>query len=323
MAVITYHSQKAQIIMEFKKIPIITDYSTQGHLGQNSNRLNVHWDLNTVCQLKCGYCYARNNYGKEWGQLVSKENIDKVMEALSRSTLPFNLGLLGGEPTLSPHYNYVIQKIRTLEKFSHVYVTTNAERDLSTIETDGVAFLFSYHPADCTSDENFLKNVKYIKDKGNKCKVNIIIHPNRKFWPKSLNMAKAVQELGVKIHPHFIYGNWNRKLYKYHEGMYEYFSIFGELEKDVKYDDDLFNDYEIYKYGLTKFTGWSCWNNNYEVDVRGNVVKFCREEGTETSNLFRDLDYFKRITEIKPMICPHNECNCDGLLKQLKTRDPQ
>lgn len=307
--------------MALINIPIITDYGTQGHLGQNANLLNVHWDIVTLCQLKCGYCYARNTYGKEWNKIASKDIIDSVIEALSRSTLPFNLGLLGGEPTIAPHYNYILEKISKIEKFNRVYVTTNGERDLREINTDNVAFLFSYHPADCTSDERFIDNVKYIKDKGNKLKVNILLHPNRKHWKKSRDMAITIQNMGVKIHPHFVYAHWDRKLMKVHDGFFEYFEMFGDLERDIEFDNDMFNDFEVYKYGLTKFKGWSCWNNNYEVDVKGNVVKFCKEENTETSYLPHDLDYFKRIGNVEPMICPHNECNCDGLLKLKKVRN--
>ena len=306
--------------MEFNK-PNIENYKSQGHLQQDKNRLNIHWDSLTICQLKCSYCYARNNYGKEWNKLASKKIIDKIIEALSRSTLPFNLGLLGGEPTLGPYYNYIIEKVQSLDKIHKIYVTTNAEKDLRTVKTEGVAFLFSYHPSECTSDENFINNVKYILQQGNQIKVNILIHPNKKYWEKSLNMARIIQSLGIKIHPHFVHTKWDRKLHKYNDGVWEYFEEFKDLEKDIRYDDDFFNDYEVYKNSLTKFKGWSCYNNNYEIDVNANVVQFCREENSMTSNLLNDLDYFKRITTTKPMTCPHNECNCDGLLKLLKEKN--
>ena len=315
MEVITFHSRKQTLIM-----PKIEDYNTQGHAQQNQDLLNVHWDIVTVCQLKCGYCYARNTYGKDWGKISSRKTIDKVIESLSRSTLPFNLGLLGGEPTLSPHYDYIVEKIQGLEKFNRVYLTTNGEKDLRKINTNVTGILFSYHPADCTSNENFVSNVKYIHSTGQKLKVNILLHPNKRHWEKSLNMAKTIQNLGVKIHPHFVYAHWDRKLMRVHDCFFEYFKLFKELERDIEYNDDLFNDFEVYQHGLTKFKGWSCWNNNYEVDVHGNVVKFCKEENTETSDLTKDLNYFNRIKSTQAMICPHQECNCDGLLKLKKVR---
>lgn len=312
----------AEIIYLFQNRAIILDnYTIQGHLQQNKDRLNIHWDTLTICQLECSYCYARNLKGKEWGKFTPKKTIDKIIDALSKSYLPFNLGLLGGEPTIGPYYNYIIDKVLSLDKINKIYVTTNAEKDLSTIRTSDIAFLFSYHPADCTSDENFLKNVKYIIQQGNQLKVNIILHPNKKFWEKSLNMAKEIMNLNVKIHPHFLHSLWERKLYRYNKELWNYFSIFKDLEKDICFNEDKFNDYEVYKNGLTKFKGWSCYNNNYEIDVEGKVVQFCRTENTSTIDLTKDSDFFEKITAIEPMFCPYNECNCDGLLKLKKTRN--
>ena len=70
------------------------------------------------------------------------------------------------------------------------------------------------------------------------------------------------------------------------------------------------------------FTGMHCWNNNYEVDVYGNVVQFCKDRVNDGSNLERDPNYFARIGQTNPMVCPHSACNCDGLLKQLKIMNP-
>jgi len=92
MGTITYRSQNRGLRMESK--PCMTKYNTQGHLSQDKDRLNVHWDIITICQLKCGYCYARNTYGKDWGKIASIKVIDKILESLGRSTLPFNLGLI-------------------------------------------------------------------------------------------------------------------------------------------------------------------------------------------------------------------------------------
>ena len=87
-----------------------------------------------------------------------------------------------------------------------------------------------------------------------------------------------------------------------------------------KIDDDFFNDYIIFRDKLTNFKGWNCYNNNYEIDVRGNVVKFCMPK-TDNINLISNRDFFKNITKTVPMVCPHKACNCDGLLKQLKIKN--
>ena len=119
------------------------EYSKQHHKDQDPDHINVHWDVLTICQLHCSYCYARNEYGEKWGQLGNRQMVDGVLEALRRSTLPFNLGLLGGEPTLSPHYHYILEQLEKIEQYKKVYVVTNAERDLSMHpDHKGLAFLF-------------------------------------------------------------------------------------------------------------------------------------------------------------------------------------
>lgn len=295
------------------------NYSRQHHIQQDPDHINVHWDTLTICQLQCSYCYARNEYGKEWGKISSKQIIDGVIEALKRSSLSFNLGLLGGEPTIGPHYHYILERLHELEKFNRVYVVTNAEKDLTDHpQYDRLAFLFSYHPADCTDRERFLNNIKLMVSRGNQCKVNIMLHHDKNLWPKIKEMFEICQGIeGLKIHPHFIYGNGIQNLFNYRPAFWEYFSFLENFERDLAYDNDLFNDYIVFRDKLTNFQGWNCYNNNYEIDVRGNVVKFCLDKSDHV-NLLHDPDFFKRIEKTVPMTCPHRACNCDGLLKQLK-----
>jgi sulfatase maturation enzyme AslB (radical SAM superfamily) len=301
--------------MKFKK---------QHHIQQDPDHINIHWDTLTVCQLKCSYCYARNEYGKEWGKISSKEVIDAVVESLSRSSLNFNLGLLGGEPTLGPYYYYILDKITNLEKNNKIYVVTNAEKDFTDHLDYGekIAFLFSYHPKDCTNRERFINNMKLMINRGYKCKVNIMLHHDKNFWPDIKEMFEICKDIdNLKVHPHFIYGKSISELFNYRKNFWEYFKFLEDYqEKELVYDDEVFNDYQIFNQKLTNFKGWNCWNNNYEIDVRGNVVKFCLDKKTGVS-LLRDPDFFKKIEKTIPMICPHNSCNCDGLLKQYKEKN--
>lgn len=309
MGVITFHFRSHLITME---------YNRQHHIQQEPDHLNIHWDTLTICQLNCSYCYARNEYGDKWGKLASKPVIDAVIKALSKSTLSFNLGMLGGEPTLSPYYTYIIEEIQKLKNSLNLYVTTNGYKDLTSHPVyDNFAFLFSYHPADCVDKSLFTRNVKSSYNRGIQTKVNVMLHHDERLWPDIKQTIDTFLSMGIKVHPHFLYTHSSRKLFKYKPEFWEFFNFLEDLDKELVYDNDHFNDYQIYKNGMTSFTGWSCYNNNYEVDVYGNVVQFCRDR-KEHVNLTRDTDFFKRITHTKPMTCLHSACNCDGLLKQLK-----
>lgn len=297
------------------------NYNIQHHIEQDPDHINVHWDIITICQLDCSYCYARKQYGEKWGKIVSKETIDTVLEALSRSSLNFNLGLLGGEPTLSPHYYYILDRVQEFDNNNGIYVVTNGERDFSTHKKyDNLAFLFSYHPADCTDRDKFINNIRGMVEQGYKCKVNIMLHHDKKYWDiikETFDLCATID--GLKIHPHFIYSGTSRKLFHYRENFWQFFKFLSELPGELVYDTDLKNDYQIYHDGLTNFEGWDCYNNNYEILYNGSVARFCTPNRVAV-NLSDDPDFFRRIQKTAPMTCPYNECNCDGLLKQLKVR---
>jgi MoaA/NifB/PqqE/SkfB family radical SAM enzyme len=293
------------------------DYTQQHHVDQDPDHINIHWDLLTVCQLNCSYCYARNEYGDAWGKLSKREIVDGVLESLRRCSLSFNLGLLGGEPTLSPHYYHVLDSLQDMPQYNRVYVVTNAERDLTKHpEYKGLAFLFSYHPADCTDVNKFLSNLKFVHNKGWQVKVNVMLHHGREYWPKIKHMIDVCDSMGIKVHPHFIYGKNVHTLFHYRKDFWDYFAFLKDRERELMYDNDLKNDFEIFSERLTNFQGWNCYNNNYEVNVEGEVIKFCLDQ--RRTSLLDNPDFFKSITSTVPMVCPHSACNCDGLLKQLK-----
>lgn len=294
------------------------NYSKQHHKDQVPDHINIHWDVLTLCQLKCSYCYARKEYGTEWGKLGSREVVDTVLAALEQSSLSFNLGLLGGEPTLSPHYYYILDRVSQFKQSNKIYVVTNAEKDLTSHPYyERLAFLFSYHPADCTDVDRFVNNMRLMVERGSQCKVNIMLHHDRNLWPKVKEMFEIASSIpGLKIHPHFIYGKDVHTLFHYRKDFWEYFSFLKDFDRELMYDNDLKNDFEVFSEQLTNFQGWDCYNNNYEIDVYGRVIKFCLD-GSRTS-LKDNPEFFKNITKTIPMTCPFAACNCDGLLKQLK-----
>jgi hypothetical protein len=149
-----------------------------------------------------------------------------------------------------------------------------------------------------------------------------MLHHDKKLWPLIKEMFEICAGIeGLKVHPHFLYGNSIQKLFNYRQEFWDYFRFLENVEKELVYDDQLFNDFEIFDKKMTNFKGWSCWNNNYEIDVDGKVIQFCNLNGNDKHDLLKDPDFFKRIAKTKPITCPHSACNCDGLLKQLKVKN--
>jgi len=311
--------------MDFKEC---TKQLGKDHLVQ---RLYVHWDITTFCQYKCSYCYARKEYENKWMQPGNWEKQQRVIEELSKSTLPIFLGLLGGEPTMHPRYWQLLEKLITdfLPKhdMNRLYITTNAARDLEFFEKhiydSKIRFLWSYH-AEYADSKDFLEKVKAIAKKGFKNRVNIMLHPNKKYW-KDLKWIfielKKLQNIGfdIELHPHFIYTDVHNTI-KYSNEFYKFFDFIQketpkEFEFYVNGKQYDFSDIEVFENKYNRFKYWKCWNNNYEINLDCKVNQFCFEEKHEIPK-----DFFKNITTIIPVICKHDYCSCDGLLKIKKEK---
>lgn len=311
--------------------PIFIKASGVDHYIQ---RLYVHWDVTTLCQYSCTYCYAKKQYKTKWGKPGNWEHHQYIVDELAKSSLPVFLGLLGGEPTLHQRYFELLELIQTKvlhHPDSRLYITTNGGRSTEFFDKhkpgDGKTYmLWSLHPEYVSDEdetfENFYNNIVLMHSKGYKTKINVMLHPGRKFWASTLRMYQKLNELDFAIlHPHFIYGGFDKDV-RYKKDFYEYFQCLeNQREKEFVFStaekEYIMSDYEIFKNKLNQFKGWNCWQNNFEIRNDGRISDQCFDRsGKELTP-----DFFKNITEVKPKTCPHNYCSCDGLMKIYKERN--
>lgn len=307
------------------------DFIKAGGVDHYVQRLYVHWDVNTLCQYKCTYCYARKQYGSEWGRLGDWDKQLRVIDELSKSSLPVFLGLLGGEPTLHQRYEELVDRIIKdvlWHEDSRLYITTNGHRDTEWFkkqrDSNGkIYMLWSIHPeyVDEAQFEQLYQSIITMHNKGYKTKVNLMLVPAKRYWKQIRYMYDKLSELDYCIlHPHFIYSGFDQDV-NYKKEFYEHFEflkdqnvkefVFSTTEKDY-----IFSDYEIFSQGYNQFKGWKCWQNNYEIRYDCRISDQCFNRQAEEI----PVDFFKNITEVKPKICPHNFCSCDGLMKINKER---
>jgi radical SAM protein with 4Fe4S-binding SPASM domain len=94
--------------------------------------------LTTLCNRKCKYCFANgkidyNDKGKT-SYYISLENINKVINYFKHSD-ERNISLLGGEPTIHPDFDKIIDIVKALD--IHINIFTNGlipEKALKAIE---------------------------------------------------------------------------------------------------------------------------------------------------------------------------------------------
>jgi MoaA/NifB/PqqE/SkfB family radical SAM enzyme len=311
------------------------DFVKQYDIKHKIQRLYVHWDVSTQCNFKCTYCYAMKDYGDQWGKIDNWWKQKLVINNIARAKLPVFLGLLGGEPTIHPEYEELIELCHNAissKPDGRLYVTTNGSQSneffIKHKFYEQMYFLFSFHPEYRgkygNKFEKFIDNIKVAVNSGFKCKVNVMLHTNEKFWSDTHYVVDELEKIpGLEIHPHFLYADGDvHKLESYGDEFYEQFSRFKSYPGYFTFEDSsgkrlVLNDYNIFQHEQTSFKGWDCWNNNYEISYDGVIHRVCFDEGV---NALKDIFYFKNIEKVCPVKCPHTSCNCDGLLKIYKEK---
>lgn len=314
----------------------MNNYVKQYDTKHKVQRLYIHWDVSTQCNFKCTYCYAMKDYGEEWGRRDKWFKQKLVINNIARSSLPVFLGLLGGEPTIHPHYDELVERCLdavTTHQDGRLYITTNGSQRSSIFEQhqfhERLYFLFSFHPEyESRYGDNFKKlldNIEIATRRKFRVKINVMLSPNKSLWSKTHKFVDEIEKYGdqVVIHPHFLYAEGDvHKLEEYNQEFYSEFQRFKDYPDYFTFetatgDKQMYNDYNIFENEFTNFKDWDCWNNNYEISYDGIAHRVCFDEPVD---LVRDIYFFKNITRVCPVKCPHASCNCDGLLKIYKEK---
>lgn len=311
---------------EFNHQIFIKEYDYDHYL----DRYYIYWDLNTVCNFKCSYCYARHEYGKAWNRTDTIQRQILVLKALSLIKDPIFLGFHGGEPTLHKDFLYLIDK--SLEILTHqdsrLYIVTNGSTDVfeKIRFNPKIYVLFSIHlefkHLYGNNFEKVINNIKLMDQKGFKVKVNILLMNDKKYWNDIHFLFNTLKSLNINIHPHFIYSlNKNQEIiYNYTDEFYQEFSELNDVKYHYVFENEkehvLLSDYELFKYNLNHFKGWKCYNNNFEIKYNGILHQICSDEYID---LCKNPLYFKKY-RLKPMICRFDNCMSDGVLKCLKVK---
>ncbi len=127
--------------------------------------------LTTRCNLSCPYCFAQEKmYAHRMDMPL--ENVQRVIDFLKRSKFPL-FRVMGGEPTLHPNFNEIIQM--ALDEGFHVDVLSNATWSESTaaffsrISSKKLGFLLNIdHPDRYTAKQRALiqRNLNSLKGRG-------------------------------------------------------------------------------------------------------------------------------------------------------------
>lgn len=133
--------------------------------------------LTTYCNRSCEYCFARDktavadgagSENKEW---LTHENLDKILAFLHKSGGKTFSGL-GGEPTLHPDFEGVIEKVLSqgfdIRLFSNGIMTEDKLEFLKSVDSNKLKFIINMNHPDETPHgewEKAMQTLKTIPDK--------------------------------------------------------------------------------------------------------------------------------------------------------------
>lgn len=179
-------------------------------------------NIGKICNLRCKHCHVMKDSNNE---IMSKETIDTCLEFLSRHPEIDTLDITGGEPTMHPHFQYMVEEAYGL--VDKVIVRTNA-----TFLQEKTFNLYDEHPVDL-----FISMPCYTPDNTNRIRGN-------KVFERIIKTMKKLNAIGYGTDP-------ERPLYLVHNPLGANLPPAQEsLEKDYKnrlaeYDVTFTNLYTI------------------------------------------------------------------------------
>lgn len=289
-----------------------------------------HWDIITICNYNCSYCYSRAET-QQWNKITNKQQIDDVFEKLDQINHPLEVIILGGEPTIHPNYFYIFDRLLDMgDKLQVMGNITNG----SFKNKDDKEFILqhnkykekfhwnmTFHPSEITDVQKFKDNILFIVEQGQRININVML-VDVQYKDITEDMLDFLTENKIRYyfnvifdHKGTVYANYNKD---YSDWLKSLTEKYGGIKELVYFKDDVvigkYNDIDVYLNNYSDFMGWKCKNNNYQIGVGGSeFAKFCSYERV-TVDQINNEDQF--------MICPLAQCLCQGKLTSEKIYQP-
>jgi len=271
-------------------------------------------EFSTVCNAKCTYCYARNNYQQDWQKEMKEDNFNKLfsfIDILSRKKR-VKIVLLGGEPTQSKYFNKLLKLENVIFE-----VYTNLINIDNLVLRDDITYTVSYHSEYIPA---ITKNLETLFLNGTK-NINVDLMINKDFKPshKFLDMIETINKFRTlfNVRLEVIEGVDSNGILD---------DVFlNNIKESTEFFRELFKGYDLNYYSNFK----ELYQNNkfcnmpeYNIDFYGNLKQTCSDK--EITNVFNQQDDIDKLIKKmmdciifckKGIICP-----CENLLKNTSKK---
>jgi MoaA/NifB/PqqE/SkfB family radical SAM enzyme len=289
-------------------------YKVESRWG-HQNSIHVEWNIGKRCNLDCSYCPAEihDNFSPHTDLDVM---VNTIYE-LEKIGKPIRLSLTGGEPTVHPKIEKIIECAKA--RLQWISITTNGLRLSEWYAKQPVdQWVFSLH-FDNEHSQRAAENIVYysqlldMHSKDTKFQVNLMCHHE--------HMDK-VRQAAQLLEGHNIPYVCRRIRWTDAEDR-DYFDDMRYKEKDLAWildkkstvkancvvnDKDLIHANDVIKHKLNAFEGWTC-NAGLEslmINWDGNVHRATCRVGDSLGNIYDGT--FE--SPVAPVICTRKWCTC-------------
>ena len=289
-------------------------YKVESRWG-HQNSIHVEWNIGKRCNLDCAYCPAEihDNFSPH----TNLDTMVNTIYELEKIGKPIRLSLTGGEPTVHPKIEKIIECAKA--RLQWISVTTNGLRLSEWYEKQPVdQWVFSLH-FDNEHSQRAAENIVYysqlldMPSKDTKFQVNLMCPTE--------HMDK-VRQAAQLLEGHNIPYVCRRIRWTDAEDR-DYFDDMRYKEKDLAWildkkstvkancvvnDKDLIHANDVIKHKLNAFEGWTC-NAGLEslmINWDGNVHRATCRVGDSLGNIYDGT--FE--SPVAPVICTRKWCTC-------------
>jgi organic radical activating enzyme len=246
------------------------------------SRLHFEWFLVDWCNFKCSYCSSADIMAEKYSKRSSPGKYQLVLKQLGRLDNEFEMDLFGGEPTLHPEFEYVVNQLDSMPNCTLIEIKTNLSKPLHFLENickySKVKLAASYHAE--YYNQKFLDKCVALKDHNFYVHINLSDKPEH--WPQIKEMIRHFDENSVKYDLNLLWSTTDNTI-AYTQEFYELFQpMLANISDKRTYRFQYEDGTEVFKSGfvafkeqLNKFTGYKCKALLYEILSDGTFVNGC------------------------------------------------
>lgn len=278
----------------------------------NFNFKTFTWNLIDICNQQCAYCNEgfgseqfrpKSSFFKNQSQLDSYKTVLKILKL--KSIGPFEVDIIGGEPTLHPYIYEIIEEVNSIENCKEISLLTNFKKPFSFYEKfdsqlcSKLIACLSIH-FDYYSHEILEKCISASKFKHIRMVPLVMLHDDKKHWDNMENFIMRLIENNIEYNISFLNSCYNYVV-NYSDEFYSRFNKYFVNDDSIY----LFNDslkltkYDIQTNNLKHFNGWTCKPLRYNIKHTGEILNACTKER---------MSFLNEQPFVK---CSYYECNCN------------